>query len=520
MKALYKKGLDSLGTIGRVIIIIAVLAVLFYFINSGVKMFSNTTACESQGGYCAPYKDCADYSKVELSDMEEYNALLNKPDAERKKLEITQVIGAELLPQYFDSCVGEYGKRMPPRPYCCGPLPGEKIDIPAAYKSDFVGTGSGTGATTPRKKYYELQLLQGSDASSPSARIYPGSSRTLAYLGGDHEFNIIIKYAGDIAKSTDINSLKVKLIKGQEVLGSLEDQSAKGMLKWKKQGKSFTISDDIYQYDGERLILEVVMLAAKDDKGDELKRTPPLSFNPALGDKSIQASIIPKSPVELRYRGVPGWTKKADFILTCDPGICSKYGYATITCDAEKNLQECLNTANKPDADKAMGGRQVISISDEGEARNLVVTVQTRNGKELHLIADESILIDKTSPTFDIYFSFTSQEMEFRCTDDKSACSETYNYKYVSDIKKFLSGIVSGSLNRNSFSMCPPAEEANAYTGVHIGTVMKYRYGDVRIICVRAKDNAGNYAIAAQVLYSAEDVLQALVAESIKEIQK
>ncbi|NJL44104.1 MAG: hypothetical protein HC945_02175 [Nitrosarchaeum sp.] len=141
-----------------------------------------------------------------------------------------------------------------------------------------------------------------------------------------------------------------------------------------------------------------------------------------------------------------------------------------------------------------------------------------QSGITLGLISPQPILIDTTPPLIDISYSFAQNQLNFICSDTQSGCKDTFHYQYVTQIKDFLTGITQGVLTKNTYSYCPSPDEPRNYQAYVVGNTMDYRYGDVRVICVKAEDLAGNAAVAAQVVYSTQDLLEAAISGLTEEL--
>lgn len=157
------------------------------------------------------------------------------------------------------------------------------------------------------------------------------------------------------------------------------------------------------------------------------------------------------------------------------------------------------------------------TIKEEDESHKYVCVKQEKAGESLYALGlwrgvPSPITIDNQSPQVEVKFDFIRGKVSFTCQDTgedldlRSGCGENpFSYAYVSDPLRFAGFIVpfDDLFGLDNFRACPDAN-ANSQWVLWRGMVdeMDYLGQDVRVICVRATDNAGNHAVKSRLLFS------------------
>jgi hypothetical protein len=121
------------------------------------------------------------------------------------------------------------------------------------------------------------------------------------------------------------------------------------------------------------------------------------------------------------------------------------------------------------------------------------------------------IKIDTVPPTANIQFAPLTRKLTFSCTDDKSGCKQTYWIQYISDITKFLPALMNGG-GQSAAVWCPSYATANNWR-LETKREVVYTANEVRVLCLRVEDNAGNAGVTKSMVYNGYDLLQTLITE-------
>lgn len=144
--------------------------------------------------------------------------------------------------------------------------------------------------------------------------------------------------------------------------------------------------------------------------------------------------------------------------------------------------------------------------------------------------APNTILIDDTPPELKVGFDSFKGIINMQCEDQlnpdhskdvaeryKSGCADKpFSYAYINDPLLFATNIVTGGNSGyylgEAFRGCPPLDEDRLWNtaSTELGK-MEYRSHDVRVICVRATDNAGNHVVKSRLLFPAQEAVALLM---------
>lgn len=120
----------------------------------------------------------------------------------------------------------------------------------------------------------------------------------------------------------------------------------------------------------------------------------------------------------------------------------------------------------------------------------------------------QQIRIDKTPPMPRVEFKPMSLTLQFYCEDTASGCDDTKrSIGYISDIQKFFPALFSGS-PQSAAQWCPGASFK-----VEQRQQMLYTDEALRVLCVRATDNAGNTGYAMVTVYNTYQAAAALLSK-------
>ncbi|MBR9700264.1 hypothetical protein GOV11_00155 [Candidatus Woesearchaeota archaeon] len=131
----------------------------------------------------------------------------------------------------------------------------------------------------------------------------------------------------------------------------------------------------------------------------------------------------------------------------------------------------------------------------------------------------QRIMVDLQAPTANIDFSPWSLNLRFSCHDGAtsepqqgSGCTDRYAVAYITRITDFIPALVSGKKS-NAIAWCPDPKTGAGYS--YVSREMPYTGRDVRVLCLRVQDNAGNAGVAMTTVYNAYDAFTILLAEAL-----
>lgn len=120
----------------------------------------------------------------------------------------------------------------------------------------------------------------------------------------------------------------------------------------------------------------------------------------------------------------------------------------------------------------------------------------------------QRINIDRTPPLVDIKFDPFTLRMQFFCQDGlpeelgvtESGCKSTFGVAYIGDITKFLPALVSGAQSANTW--CPTSGYSTETSRLRL-----YSGTEIKVLCMRGDDNAGNSAVTMATVFNGYDML-------------
>ena len=132
------------------------------------------------------------------------------------------------------------------------------------------------------------------------------------------------------------------------------------------------------------------------------------------------------------------------------------------------------------------------------------------------------VKIDKTPPVATIDFHPGTLKLKFQCDDPTyeggkamSGCKDTFGLAYIKDIAKFLPALVSKS-GQSAAMWCPQYRSGGGYASETRREIL-YTANEVRVLCLRVEDNAGNAGVAKVTVYNAYDLLAKTIALYLQE---
>ena len=103
--------------------------------------------------------------------------------------------------------------------------------------------------------------------------------------------------------------------------------------------------------------------------------------------------------------------------------------------------------------------------------------------------------------------------MTFACEDDLSGCKEGYWTAYVSEITKFFPALMSKG-GQNAAAWCPSYKTSAGYR-IQTSREVVYRSNEVRVLCLRVEDNAGNAGISKVTVYNSYQMMAEILKEAL-----
>jgi hypothetical protein len=144
----------------------------------------------------------------------------------------------------------------------------------------------------------------------------------------------------------------------------------------------------------------------------------------------------------------------------------------------------------------------------------------TAGGKPVYYVAKgpTRLTLDVTPPTATLDFRASSLQLRFACQDNAggSGCKEGFGLAYIGEAGKFLRSLVAKDTPQNAAAWCPQYATANGYS-VETRPIIQYNEREVRVLCLRVEDQAGNAGVAMANVYNAYDLLAQAIAEAIRQ---
>lgn len=225
----------------------------------------------------------------------------------------------------------------------------------------------------------------------------------------------------------------------------------------------------------------------------------------------------------------PGYTKEKNIDISCTDVVCTSFQGVFLTnpllCAPQKATQPSTTTPS------GSGGRW-INLDVEKKGDNMwryVMKTEDQNGKyfcvkakttqgELYSLGlsqgvPSKVAIDATPPGLALSFDPLHGKLTMLCEDGgkyPTGCPEhPFSYAFVTDPLLFVGSVLTGGKLAADWRGCPDLETGYwiRWSGSGNPAVMPYLAKDVRVICVRAEDNAGNYVVKSTLLYDSAQAL-------------
>ena len=123
----------------------------------------------------------------------------------------------------------------------------------------------------------------------------------------------------------------------------------------------------------------------------------------------------------------------------------------------------------------------------------------------------QELKIDRVPPVAELRFYPSTLRLTFACQDDLSGCKDVYWTAYVSELSKFFPALMNAG-GQNAAAWCPSYKSTAGYR-VQTSREVIYRSNEVRVLCLRVEDNAGNAGVSKVTVYNSYQ----LAAEVLKE---
>ncbi len=215
-----------------------------------------------------------------------------------------------------------------------------------------------------------------------------------------------------------------------------------------------------------------------------------LQFATAQGEKSTYSCIKSTTQVEARTAG-----SGTLYRVPVDPTT----GRATFTLEHKsfEGAHVCIYGRDKTDPSTVYAGKGPVKVA-----------------------------LDVTPPIAHLEFKPGSLQLRFGCTDQAedgaadpelvSGCKDTFGTAYISQTAPFLASLVSKDTPQNAAAWCPPYANAGGY-GFEARSITQYTGNEVRVMCLRVEDKAGNAGVAMTTVYNTYDILLNALAGAVNE---
>lgn len=232
----------------------------------------------------------------------------------------------------------------------------------------------------------------------------------------------------------------------------------------------------------------------------------------------------------------PGLTKEKRILIECPNAICTDFHFYKV-----EMTPDCMESSSKEEIDLKVqtqtGGRSVVTLHNEtlnGKYLCVQATVSkdgaTRTAYATALyrldLDPVKINIDHTPPRITVGYDPWKGILKFTCDDQLgkendlkyvSGCPpKAFSYAYVTDPFLFATSVATGGTLNPAWSGCPDADQGKWLTWNSEKGEMPYIAHDVRVICMRGTDNAGNHAVESKLLYNGQEALAAILTEVAK----
>ncbi len=128
------------------------------------------------------------------------------------------------------------------------------------------------------------------------------------------------------------------------------------------------------------------------------------------------------------------------------------------------------------------------------------------------------LMLDVTPPTAILDFRPGSLQLRYGCTDNEggSGCKEGFGIAYIAQVAQFLRAIAAKDTPQNAAAWCPAYGTAAGYRA-ETRPITQYNDNEVRVLCLRVEDQAGNAGVAMATVYNAYDLAVQALALALQE---
>lgn len=131
----------------------------------------------------------------------------------------------------------------------------------------------------------------------------------------------------------------------------------------------------------------------------------------------------------------------------------------------------------------------------------------------IHLATEaQQTFIDLTPPAVELKYQPWKQKIHYICTDALSGCNDNVGVAYISDVNSFLRALFRGPQSAQAW--CP----RTGYKLQRQGETV-YTEPEIRVMCMRGTDKAGNNATTMVTVYNTYGLLATAVTEAMKEAE-
>lgn len=128
------------------------------------------------------------------------------------------------------------------------------------------------------------------------------------------------------------------------------------------------------------------------------------------------------------------------------------------------------------------------------------------------------LMLDVTPPTAILDFRPGSLQLRYGCTDNAggSGCKEGFGIAYIAQVAQFLRAIAAKDTPQNAAAWCPAYGTAAGYRP-ETRPITQYNDNEVRVLCLRVEDQAGNAGVAMTTVYNAYELAVQALALALQE---
>jgi hypothetical protein len=122
-----------------------------------------------------------------------------------------------------------------------------------------------------------------------------------------------------------------------------------------------------------------------------------------------------------------------------------------------------------------------------------------------------NITIDTEPPVVNVSYDKFKLTLKMSCNDADSGCKQAMGVAYISDMSNYFRALGRGP--SQAYLYCPPPKSGVYQTETRREIV--YTAADVRVLCVKGEDNAGNGAVTMVTVFNAYDMLAKSIAVAV-----